>query len=322
MSFSSDVKLELEKNINQSRHCKMAELSAMVSMIGDVYYRKGLPYMLKIATEKSVIARTMARLIWQLFGIVPESMVRRTGKNSRQYLLVIQDSLLIDKMLMTLKLTQDVYSDGIPEKMIHIHGQDMNISRMIIFQPCCKKAFIKGAFMTSGSVSDPNKGYHMEIVCDNNDRAMFVEHIMHELSIDAKIVSRKKYSVVYVKDGEMIVDLLNIMGAHNSLMNMENVRILKDISNNVNRRVNCEVANQHKTAVAYVKQSQDIMYIMENKGMGYLPDNLRELAEARLDAPDASLKELGEMMNPPIGKSGVNHRLRKISEIADKLREC
>ena len=148
-----------------------------------------------------------------------------------------------------------------------------------------------------------------------------IEKIMAELDIESRIIARKKYSVCYIKDGTMIVDVLNIMGAHISLMNMENVRILKDISNNVNRRVNCEAANLNKTVSAAVRQIQDINYVIETRGITYLPDNLRELAELRLEEPDASLKELGEMMNPPIGKSGVNHRLRKISEIADDLRQ-
>ena len=125
--------------------------------------------------------------------------------------------------------------------------------------------------------------------------------------MEARIIQRKKYYVVYLKDGEMIVDMLGIMGAHISLMNMENIRIRKDIRNNINRRVNCEAANLNKTVSAAVKQMNDINYIIETKGIGYLPDNLQEL---------------GEMMTPPIGKSGVNHRLRKISEIAEEMRGC
>lgn len=175
--------------------------------------------------------------------------------------------------------------------------------------------------MTSGSVSNPQKGYHLEIVCDNEERAALAEKIMADLGVESRRIARKKYSVCYIKDGTMIVDMLNIMGAHISLMNMENVRILKDISNNVNRRVNCEAANLNKTVSAAVRQIQDINYVIEKKGMAYFPENLRRLAEIRLEEPDASLKELGEMMNPPIGKSGVNHRLRKISEIAEDLRQ-
>lgn len=176
--------------------------------------------------------------------------------------------------------------------------------------------------MTSGSISDPEKGYHFEIVCDNPERAELISSIIHNFGIDSKVIARKRYHVVYIKDGTMIVDMLNLMGAYSSLMDMENIRILKDIANNVNRKVNCEAANLNKTVNAAVRQIEDIEYIIKVKGIHYLPDNLVELAQARLEARDASLKELGEMINPPIGKSGVNHRLRKISEIADHLRGC
>lgn len=174
--------------------------------------------------------------------------------------------------------------------------------------------------MTSGSVSDPDKGYHLEIVCESEERALFINGLIHSFGIESRITTRKKYHVVYLKDGEMIVDMLGIMGAHISLMNMENVRIRKDIRNNINRKVNCEAANLNKTVSAAVKQMNDINYIIEARGINYLPENLQELALVRLENEDATLKELGEMINPPIGKSGVNHRLRKISEIAENLR--
>ena len=198
----------------------------------------------------------------------------------------------------------------------------MKVSRLVVSQECCRRAYIKGVFMTSGSISDPNKGYHMEIVSDNKGRAEFIQDIINGFRISSRIIQRKKYSVVYLKDGEMIVEMLGLMGAHISLMDMENIRIKKDIRNTINRRVNCEAANLNKTVSAAVKQVNDINYIISTKGIEFLPENLQELALARLESDDATLKELGEMMTPPIGKSGVNHRLRKISEIAEELRGC
>lgn len=318
MSFSAEVKKELAKSVPGARHCQIAELAAMIAMVAEIQYKDGKPVRLYITTERSVIARNMSGLIRKLFHYFPEVSVRRCGSNSRLYRMVVTDAVMVQKMLDTLKLTD-------PEKDVvggfaNVNCQDMKLSGLVTQQDCCKRAFLKGVFMTSGSISDPNKGYHLEIVCNNDIRASFIKKLMKEFDIEGRIVKRKRYRVVYVKDGAMIVDILNIMGAHISLMNMENVRILKDISNNINRRVNCEAANLNKTVSAAVKQIQDINYIIETKGINYLPENLRALAEARLDAEDASLKELGEMMNPPLGKSGVNHRLRKISEIADELR--
>ncbi len=318
MSFSSDVKTELSKNISGARHCQIAELSAMISMVAEIHYVNNIPVRIVIATERSVIAGTIAGLIRKLFSYIPESAVRKLGKSSRLYRIVIDDREMAKRMLDTLKL---VNVSAHPEKGRYIQScQNMKIDGTIVWQECCKRAFIKGAFMTSGSISDPNKGYHLEIVSNNNTRAEFIQKLIREFDIECRIVERKRYRVVYIKDGTMIVDILNIMGAHISLMNMENVRILKDISNNVNRKVNCETANMNKTIHAAVRQIQDINYIIKIKGIQYLPDNLRDLALARLEAEDASLKELGEMVTPPISKSGVNHRLRKISEIADELR--
>lgn len=185
---------------------------------------------------------------------------------------------------------------------------------------CCKRAFLRGAFLCVGSISDPEKSNHLEFVCTSEDMAELLKKYMAEFEIVAKTVRRKKYFVVYLKDGEEIVDLLNVMGAHVSLMEFENQRILKEISNSVNRRVNCETANIAKTVNAASKQVEDIILIRDTSGFGGLPQNLREMAQVRIEYPEASLKELGSYLDPPVGKSGVNHRLRRLSEIADKLR--
>ena len=141
-----------------------------------------------------------------------------------------------------------------------------------------------------------------------------------DFGVDAKIVERKKHYVVYLKEGAQIVDMLNVMGAHVALMNLENVRILKEMRNSVNRKVNCETANISKTVNAAVRQVEDIQLIVEKQGMSSLPENLQEIARVRMENPDMPLKELGALLTPPIGKSGVNHRLRRIGEIADRLR--
>lgn len=170
-------------------------------------------------------------------------------------------------------------------------------------------------------MSDPEKTYHFEIVVSAEEKAIQLKEILDTFSIDAKIVLRKKNYVVYIKEGSQIVDILNVMEAHVSLMNLENVRILKEMRNSINRQVNCETANINKTVIAATKQIDDIIYIKDNVGFGNLSDNLKEMAMLRIEHPDASLKELGLLISPPIGKSGVNHRLRKLSIIADHLRE-
>ena len=183
------------------------------------------------------------------------------------------------------------------------------------------RAFLRGAFLAAGSVSDPEKFYHLEIVCATEPKAKQIRSIMATFGIEARIVVRKRHYVVYIKEGNQIVDMLNVMEAHRSLMEFENVRILKEMRGNVNRQVNCETANINKTVSAAISQIEDITYIRDRLGFESLPDGLAQIARARLMKPEATLKELGEDLDPPVGKSGVNHRLRKLSELAGKLRD-
>ena len=194
------------------------------------------------------------------------------------------------------------------------------VDRVLIQQPCCKRAYIRGAFLAAGSISNPNKSYHFEIVCRTENQARQLQEVINSFEMDAKIVERKKYYVVYLKEGAQIVDILNVMEAHVALMDLENVRILKEMRNSVNRKVNCETANISKTVNAAVKQVEDIVYIRDTIGLETLPDNLREIALLRLEHPELPLKELGMYLGTPVGKSGVNHRLRKISSIAETER--
>lgn len=193
-------------------------------------------------------------------------------------------------------------------------------SRSVLQRSCCKRGFLRGAFLCSGSMSDPEKNYHFEIVCNGEEKALEIQKIMQEFGLDAKVILRKKTYVVYLKESSSIVDTLNIMEAPVALMKLENIRILKDMRNSVNRRVNCEAANINKTVTAAQKQIEDIQYIKDAGGFGDLTPNLLATAQLRLKHPDVPLKELGTMLDPPVGKSGVNHRLRRLSEIAEKLR--
>ncbi len=190
----------------------------------------------------------------------------------------------------------------------------------LLQKSCCKRAYLRGAFLAAGSVSDPEKSYHLEIICRSAQRAQEIRELLKSFEIDAKQVVRKKNHVVYIKEGTQIVDTLNVIGAHHALMEFENSRIFKDVRNSINRRVNCETANIGKTVTASVKQTEDIELIIQSGAYEKLPKALQEIADIRLQYPNVPLKELGEYLNPPIGKSGVNHRLRKLSEIAQGLR--
>ena len=195
------------------------------------------------------------------------------------------------------------------------------IQGLYLEKTCCKRAFIRGAFLASGSMTDPNKAYHFEIVCRTPEQASRLQELMKEFETEPKVVERKNYYVVYLKEGSQIVDMLNVMEAYVSLMNLENVRILKEMRNSVNRQVNCETANISKTVNAAVKQIADIELIRDTEGLDSLPLPLREMAMIRLEYPEAPLKDLGKYLDPPVGKSGINHRLRKLAALADAIRE-
>lgn len=305
MSFSGEVKEELAKQLSTSRHCQLAELAAMIHFRGRISTGKEKTT-LEISTDHASIAKKCYTLIKKAFSC--NAQVGLSGN----YGVVVEQEEDVLRILQAVKLV-DV--NGIPR------GNPELVDGLLVLNSCCKRAYIRGAFLASGSMSDPQKSYHFEIVCSALAQADQLCEIMREFVPDAKVVQRKKYYIVYIKEGAQIVDILNVMGAHTSLMNLENVRIVKEMRNSVNRQVNCETANINKTVNAAVRQIEDIRLIQEKKGLASLSQNLREIAELRLDYPDTPLKELGEYLTPPVGKSGVNHRLRKLSEIAKELRE-
>ena len=332
MSFSVKVKEEIGKHGSHARHCQIAELLALALATGEVFIDNDR-IRLSFSPENKMIADRLCSLIDALSGggIICE----RNAKSVE-----ITDSAMTEKLLLMIKLSdyikyisddwlsEDELEENIFEDQIvyvSSHGislQNLSFPKQVIIKDCCKKAFIRGFFLAAGSVNDPNKAYHFEIVVHNRDMAEVLKETINSFELDAKIVKRKKYYVVYLKEGSMIVDMLNIMEAYVSLMDMENVRILKDMRNDINRRVNCETANIKKTVGAAVRQIEDIEFIEKTKGLRYLPEQLREIAQLRIDEPEANLSELGEMLNPPISKSGVNHRLRKVSKIAEELGKC
>lgn len=314
MSFSRDIKEELSKHIPTGRHCQIAEIAAIISLCGKIYVNEKEQYFIKIVTENLTVARKYFMLIKEAFQGDIQVQVRRNQslKKSSSYVVIIKDSQLSVKVLKATKLINQ-QRDIVEELSI--------VSNRVIQNTCCKRAFIRGAFLAAGSMSAPEKTYHFEIITTTEEKAVQLRDIIRFFDVDAKIVKRKKYFVVYVKDGSQIVDVLNIMEAHKALMDLENVRILKEMRNSINRQVNCEAANISKTVTAASKQLEDILYIRNTVGFGDLSPGLEEIARLRMEQPDASFKELGSMLSTPIGKSGVNHRLRKLSIIADSLRE-
>lgn len=314
MSFSSDIKEEMSRAIPSAKHCCIAELTSIFGLCGRIVYTENGRLYIKIHTENLAVARKYFTLLQKSFNIESDVSVKRNLhlKNSRIYTVIVTDEAQSQKLLQAMK-----YMSASGE----ILEDDINHTQMLLQSICCKRAFLRGAFLSAGSMSDPEKAYHFEINCPDENKAVLLQQLMHFFDVDAKVIFRKNHYVTYVKDGAQIVDLLNIMGAPTALMALENIRIAKEIRNSVNRQVNCEMANINKTVSAAAKQVEDILLIKNTIGFGQLTDGLREIAELRIENPEVSLQELGKMLNTPVGKSGVNHRLRKLSQIASELRE-
>ena len=253
------------------------------------------------------MARKYFTLLKKTFNIEAELAVKLNQKENT-YLIRVNDREETRQILQAVKLHETDRQLAMP------------IPAVVVQRQCCKRAFLRGAFLASGSISDPNRFYHLEIVCPDAPRAEQVQELLKSFGIDARIVLRKNHHVVYMKEGAQIVEMLGIMEANIALMNLENVRILKEMRGSVNRKVNCETANINKTVSAAIRQIEDIRYIEETTGFSSLPEPLVQMARLRLQYPEASLLELGKMLTPVVGKSGVNHRLRKLKEIAEDLR--
>ena len=314
MSFSSDVKSELARQCSKSRHCQLAELAGMLELEGvlepmlteetkrpdhtleDGRAEEKIPMILKLSSDNELLTDKFRTLIQKAFGF--DTMEGLSEEQSAE-------------VLRTLRWNS-AEEGSEPLEMQRADG-------LLVQRTCCKRAFIRGAFMAAGSIQDPNKADHFEIVFHTYEQAKQLQQLIDSFDADAKIVERKERFVLYLKEGSQIVDMLNVMEAYVALMQLENVRILKEMRNSVNRKVNCETANINKTVNAAVKQMEDIKKIRETIGFEDLSVQLAEIAQARLDHPDATLKELGTFLDPPVGKSGVNHRLHKLAEIAENL---
>jgi len=313
MSFSSNTKNELSRIPIVDNRCAMSELAALVRMNGTIQISGKRKIRLKFTTENAAIARRIFSLLKIIYNTEVEVMVRRNKqlKKNNNYLIVISNKDISKKVL------EDV---GFISGKSSVFNPNYSIPEEMIADRSCRRSYIRGAFLGGGSISNPEKTYHLEFVTSKEEHASALSKTINSFGLNSKIVIRKESYVIYIKESEQIVDLLNIIGAHQALLKLEDIRVLKDVRNNINRLVNCETANLGKTIDASMRQIENIKFIDKTMGLNKLPNNLRDIAELRLDNNDASLKELGEMLNPPVGKSGVNHRLRKIEKIADELR--
>lgn len=309
MSFASTVKTNLARQIAFNRKCLLAELSAIVRVCGTIKLKKG-GIDSCVTTENAAVARLVFTLFKKVFKMHTTVIVKknRSLKKRNIYEVYVKDALVMLVQMGIIDTTNGVdIIDGLPWR--------------ILTDNTSKKAYIKGLFLGSGSINDPEKSYHLEIVTHTKNFAEELCILFKAFDINSKIISRKNNYVVYLKEGDQIVDALNIIGAHRALLSFENTRVVKHMRNKVNRRVNCETANLNKTVNAALRQVSAIEYIRVHMGLDALPDTLAEIASLRLENPDMSLIELGQLLSPALGKSGINHRLKKIETIAKQIME-
>ncbi|MBY0146392.1 DNA-binding protein WhiA [Neobacillus niacini] len=308
MSFASETKKELT-NLEIKPCCVRAELSALIRMNGSMSF-SNRKLIVDIQTENAAIARRIYTLIKKSYDVPVELLVRKKMRLKKNNVYIVRLSQRAKEILEDMKI--------LGEGFTFIH----DIASDLIKKKCCKRSYLRGAFLAGGSVNNPEtSSYHLEIASLYKEHNDSLCELMNKFGLNSKTLERKKGYITYLKEAEKITEYLNIVGAVNALLRFEDVRIVRDMRNSVNRLVNCETANLNKTIGASIRQVENIRYINDTVGLHILPEKLREIAELRLHYTDVTLKELGEMVaGGTISKSGINHRLRKIDEIAEKLR--
>lgn len=310
MSFSAVVKNELARVAPVRRCCRTAELAAILHIDGTLRLHGGGRCSLEVATENAAVARRVVADLHELFELQSDLVVRRnTLTKTNNYLIEIPDQP---------RLAQSLNEIGVLDDSMNIvHG----VLPRIVKRNCCAVAYLRGAFLGGGSVADPRGEYHFEIDTQSEQLAQDLKRLLARFGMDGRVRTRRDVHVLYMKDGDSIIQFLALVGAHAALLTSEDVRVLKQVRAAVNRLVNMDTANVSRAVAAAAQQLADIRAVQSGIGLRRLPPALREIAQARLAHPEASLTELGEMCAPRLTKSAVNHRMRRISGLAAKIRE-
>lgn len=309
MSFSNRVKTELCQLPISNKKGALTELAAFVRYNASIQI-SGQAVFISFLTEHNASARRIYQLIKVLYSTnVPIATRTSVQRRRRSFQILLEDADIVHHLLEA----SGYLARG-------IFPEDLGMDKRYLNTDIQLRAFLRGAYLASGSISNPEKMYHMEIVTVSETSCSLLMEVMADFALNPKVSHRKGQRVVYLKDSNKIADFLNITGAHQHLLQLEDIRAMKHVRNRVTRALNCDTANLDKTINAAMKQTQAILYISQHLGLDALPDNLRLIAETRLEHPDASLQEIGDLMDPPLGKSGVNHRFRKIIDRYEDLR--
>ena len=304
MSFTTDVKEELTRVAPTCTHCDKALLSALVRIEGTLFLLGSGQFRLEVSTDLPSVARLIVRLLHGIYDLQTELIMRRSVLHKTpNYLIEVPAQANLEEALRDL----GVLGTG---------GFTPGIATHLVQKRCCAAAYLRGAFLGSGFIANPRGDFHFEMAVESEAMAKALIDIMEERGINAKIMQRRSSFIVYLKSGTAISEFLALVGAHQCALAMENERVIKSVRNDVNRRVNAELANQQKSTDASVGQIMAIHAVVDRLGIDALPAALQEIIRLRVAHPDASLKELGEFANPPLSKSAVAHRMRRIEALA------
>ncbi len=307
MSFNSDVKDELARVAPTCSHCDRALLAAIIRVEGTLLISGQGSYRLEIATDAPSVARLSWRLLHDEYQLRTELTTRRSVLHKTpNYLIDVPAQAGISEALRDMGVLGET-------------GLMLGVDPALVAKQCCAAAYLRGAFLGSGFVSDPRGDFHFEITVESQEMADDIVTIMHDKGINARVMQRRSSFVVYLKSGEAILEFLAFVGAHQAALRMEDARVVKSVRNEVNRQTNAEMANQMKAAAASVDQIFAMRAVLEAYGVEKLPPALREIIRLRVAYPDATLKELGDRADPPLSKSAVNHRIRRIEQMAREL---
>ena len=310
MSFTAEVKEELSRIESKRQCCSKAELSALVRIEGTLHLTGRELFRLEIATETAPVARKTIKLLHGLYDLKTELTVRRSVLHkTNNYLITVPSQPKLSKALTEMGIldSNSSLTYSIPERVVR--------------KDCCAISYLRGAFLGGGFVADPHGDFHFELTAESEEMAGELAALMGRFEIAGKVTRRRGLYTVYLKGAEPIVTFLALVGAHRALLRTEDVRIIKSMRNDVNRLVNAETANLAKAVDAAAEQIEAIHLLEESRGLSSLPPALQELAALRLEHPELSLRELGELADPPLSKSAVYHRVRRIEELARRERE-
>ncbi|MDD2510200.1 MAG: DNA-binding protein WhiA [Syntrophomonas sp.] len=312
MSFSSDVRNELARIIPEKECCREAELAALLAVSGDLAADEDGRRVLRVQADNAATARKIITLLKENYHQI-QSTVKAVEQRRFKKKRIYEVNVLLDG-------GDEALNKDLEEILLLLEKEKFTaLNRSLLVRTCCKRAYLRGIFLSRGSINRPEGEYHLELVLNDNRLAFAVQKMLDKFELEPGLVERKNHWVVYLKESEKIVDFLRVVEASRALLNFENVRIIKSVRNDVNRQVNCETANLSKTIDASVRQLELIGRLFKEQGLELLPGNLRNLAEMRMVYPDASLKELGVMLDPPLSKSGVAYRMRKLEETIKEI---